>query len=93
MKYNHIQWIVNRPLYVYLKKHYCPLCGKSLKVVHTSKIVHSNSQDADKFDFHSVDNFMVGNVKFVWTEFQCPICTETFAIDTIRSIEKRGKLE
>lgn len=88
MKYQHIQRIFKNPFFVNCKKHYCINCGKLLKKVKVSKIVNSNSPEAKFFDFHTVDNFMIGNVKFIWTEFLCSNCKKQFTIDEMRRIEK-----
>jgi len=31
---------------------------------------------------------MIGNVKFIWIEFQCPLCKTRFSIDEMKQIEK-----
>ncbi len=31
---------------------------------------------------------MAGNIKFIWTEFQCDACGKTFSINEIRENEK-----
>lgn len=91
MKYQHIQRIYKNPFYVNLKKHYCPDCGKKLVKTKVSRIVNSNSPEADDFDFHTLDNYMIGNVKFIWTEFQCSACKKSFTIDEMKQIEKSQK--
>lgn len=88
MKYQHIQWKVKNPFYVHLKKHKCPYCGVTLKTQKVSKIVNSNSEEAKNFDFQSFDTFMIGNVKFIWTEFLCPNCNRHFSIDEMKKIEQ-----
>ena len=88
MKYQHIQRIYKNPFYVYLKKHYCPVCGRLLNKTRVSKIVNSNSPEAANFDFHTLDNYMLGNVKFIWTEFQCATCERNYTIGEMKRIEK-----
>jgi len=88
MKYQHIQRIYKNPFYVNLKKHYCPICGKLLNKTKVSKIVNSNSPEATDFDFHTLDNYMIGNVKFIWTEFQCATCKQNYTIEEMKRIEK-----
>lgn len=34
---------------------------------------------------------MIGNVKFIWTEFQCPVCGKQISIDDMKRIEKEQK--
>lgn len=91
MKYQHIQRIYKNPFYVNLKKHYCPNCGNLLSKIKVSRIINSNSPEATKFDFYTLDNYMIGNVKFIWTEFRCSVCQINFTIDVVRQIEKGNK--
>lgn len=34
---------------------------------------------------------MIGNVKFIWTEFKCPHCGKQISVEEMKQIEK-GKL-
>ena len=34
---------------------------------------------------------MIGNVKFIWTEFKCPQCGKQLSVEEMKQIEK-GKL-
>ncbi len=79
--------ISKSPFFVRFKKHYCPDCGQKLDVIKVSKIVNSRSPEAKHFDFHNVDNYMVGDVKFVWDEFECPECKIRFSIEAMKKIE------
>ena len=89
MKYQHVQRIFKNPFYVNCKKHYCIDCGEQMTKIKVSKIVNSNSPEAKNFDFHTVDNYMIGDVKFIWIEFQCPKCKRQFTIEEMKRIEKR----
>ena len=91
MKYQHIQRIFKSPFYVNWKKHYCPECHERLKKIKVSKIVNSRSPEAKDFDFSTFDSYMIGNVKFIWTEFQCPACGKQISIDEMKKIEKEQK--
>lgn len=95
MKYQHVQRIYKDPFYVRLKKHYCPDCGAVLNVIKVSKIVNSKSEDASNFEFEFGESFMIGNVKFIWDEFECPICNKRFSIKEMKQIEKNqeGKID
>jgi predicted RNA-binding Zn-ribbon protein involved in translation (DUF1610 family) len=90
MKYQHVKRIFNNPFYVNLKKHYCPNCGRLMHKIKLSRIINSQSSEAGNFDFHNVDNYMVGNVKFIWTEFKCSKCENQLTIDSMRRINKKG---
>ena len=89
MRHHHVQKILRYPFYVNCKKHCCINCGEILRKIKTSKIVNSNSPEAENFDFHTVDSYMIGNVRFIHTEFQCPKCKRKFTIDEIKEIEKQ----
>ena len=91
MKIQGIKREASRPLWARLKKHDCPQCGGRLALVKNSKVVNSESEEGKNFDFSSGDVYLVGNVKFVWDEFQCPTCGKAFSLDKIRSFEKRAK--
>jgi len=91
MKYHHVQRIWTRPLFVKFRKHYCPACGKELEKQTVSKIVNSESEEAKDFDFSSGDVFMVGNVKFIWTEFVCAKCNISYSVNEIHQSEKERK--
>lgn len=93
MKYKHVQRIFKNPFYVNLKKYYCPECNEILGKTKVYKIVNSNSPEAKNFDFHTVDNYMIGDVKFIWTEFLCPKCNRQISIDEMKHIEKEQKMD
>lgn len=81
------------PFFVNCKKHFCPDCGKELGKVKVSKIVNWRSEEAKDFDFSFGDGYMIGDVKFTWTEFQCSNCQKNFKIEEIRQIEKKRRKE
>lgn len=89
MKAHHIKRTWSRPLFMKWGKHKCPVCGKELKKTKVSKIVNSASEEAKNFDFSSGDTYMIGNVKFIWTEFVCTECNQSFSADEIYQYEKK----
>lgn len=88
MKFQHIKRTWTSPFYVNWKKHYCPDCNNMLSKTMISKIVNSRSPEAKDFDFHTLDNYMVGDVQFIWTEFLCPNCGKQISIKEMKKIEK-----
>ena len=77
---------------VYLKKsHLCPDCNTRLETVKVSKVVNSNSPEAKEFDFglgrRPHKTWLVGNIKFVWKEFECPKCKRHITVKEMKSIE------
>jgi len=93
MKVHHVKRIWSRPLFVKWRKHFCPLCDGELQKVKISKIVNSQSDEAKDYDFSSPggDGYMIGNVKFIWTEFYCGKCNKNFSVNTIYQTEKQDK--
>ena len=77
-----------RPFWTYFKKHYCPNCGQILTTTKVSKIVNSKSEEAKNYDFSSGDTYMMGNIKFTWTEFNCVSCEKNYSLDQIINFEK-----
>lgn len=88
MKYQHVKRSFRSPFYVNLKKHYCPECKVLLGKTKVFRIVNSNSPEAKSFDLFTFDNYMIGNVKFIWTEFICPQCHRQISVNDMRRIEK-----
>ena len=43
------------------------------------------------YDFSSGDTYMIGNIKFIWTEFLCAACGKTYSLQEINEIEKKAK--
>ena len=84
MKLNGTKKVWSSPFFVYCKKHFCPKCGRRLSVVKNAKVVDSASEEAKQYDFSCGDGFMVGNVKFIFTEFRCKACKKRYSIDEIK---------
>lgn len=91
MKFHHVKRIGSRPLFMKWGKHHCPVCGEELQKTKVSKIVHSKSEEAKNYDFSGSDGYMIGNVKFIWTEFVCAKCNKNYSINDIYQAEKRAK--
>jgi len=77
---------IYKPVFTYLKKHYCPQCGHRLKVITVSKVVNSDSTEAYKYDWSYGDLFLEGNVEFI-----CPKCNFQISIDRLYAYEKNLK--
>ena len=93
MKVHHVKRIWSRPLHMKWRKHFCPLCGEELQKIKISKIVNSQSEEAKDYDFSSSgDGYMIGNVKFIWTEFACGNCNRNYSVNEIYDYEKTGVL-
>ena len=81
----------SKPFWVRFKKHYCPTCMNLLTTTKVSRIVNSNSEEAKDYDFSSGDTYMIGNIKFIWTEFLCTACGKTYSLQEIKENEKKTK--
>ena len=84
------------------KKHYCPLCNTLLNVVKVSKVINSNSEEAKELPsilpktvigrgvkFRNYNT--VGNIKWIWKQFECPNCKHCFTVDQLKQIESSSK--
>ncbi len=93
MKVHHIKRIWRRPLLMKWGKHTCPICSGELEKVEVSKVVHSGSEEAKDYDFSMPgrDGYMIGNVKFIWTEYRCSGCGKQFSVDAVYRAEKERK--
>ena len=79
------------PIYVHLKKHYCPQCGERLKLRYVSKIVNSKSAEAKNYDFSVGDTFFVGDVEFRTRYFYCPSAIFEISFKAQKKYEKEQK--
>ena len=91
MKIHSVKREWSNPFWVRFKKHYCPACMNLLTTTKSSKIVNSNSEEAKDYDFSFGDTDMIGNIKFIWTEFLCAACGKTYSLQEIRENEKKIK--
>ena len=91
MKIHGVQRIWSSPIFLHFKKHYCPACSSELKPTKVAKVVNSKSEEAKKFDFSAGDVYMLGNIKFIWTELKCVDCNCTYSIKEMKTIEKNMK--
>ena len=91
MKIHGVKREWSRPFWVRFKKYHCPACNALLTTIKVSKVVNSKSEEAKNFDFSSGDTYMVGNIKFIWTEFQCNVCNNSYSLQEIRENEKKTK--
>ncbi|MCL2696410.1 MAG: hypothetical protein FWE69_08835 [Clostridiales bacterium] len=88
MKQHGVKRIWKNPYYVNRKEHFCPKCNARMGKTKVSRIVNWRSPEAKDFDFSSGEGFLIGNIKFIWTEFLCPDCGEQITIDEMKRIEK-----
>ena len=80
-------------VYMKLKKHACPTCGRQLKVVKMKKTVRSKTKEAANFDFTAANVRLGEKVKFIWFEFRCPDCEVQYTEDALRKIEKKARAD
>ena len=80
-------------VYMKLKKHACPMCGRQLKVVKMKKTARSKTKEAANFDFTAANVNLGEKVKFIWFEFRCPDCEVQYTEDALRNIEKKAKAD
>ena len=80
-------------VYMKLKKHACPTCGRQLKVVKMKKTVRSKTKEAANFDFTAANVNLGEKVKFIWFEFRCHDCEVQYTEDALRKIEKKARAD
>ena len=76
----------------YLKKeHFCPDCKSKLETVKVTKVVNHKSPEAKDFDFGLGTGTgrigLLGNIKFVWKEFECPSCKRHLSVKEMKELE------
>jgi len=76
------------PFYVHFKKHYCPQCDGVMKIKYKSKIVNSNSPEAQFYDFKIPDSKLMGDVEFRTSFFHCEKCAYEITFDEMKNLEK-----
>ena len=69
------------------KDHFCPSCGNQISKVSVSKVVNSNSPEAENYDFRVGRMRVVGDVQFTWDEFECQSCKKHFSVDEVKKSE------
>ena len=80
-------------IYMRVKKHNCPECGKQLKVIKMTKTVKSKTKEANNFNFSACDMPLGEKVKFIWYEFRCKDCKTTYTEEAMKAAEKQQKKE
>jgi hypothetical protein len=95
MKIHGRKRIFSNPFWVNLRNHFCPDCNEILTVTTESKVVNSRSPEAKDFDFSDAcgEVNLVGNIKFTWTVFECPVCKRRFSVKEMRCIENDEKTQ
>ena len=59
-----IKYTVTHPIFVFMKKHFCPHCKAALTVETAHHLVNSRSEEAKNYDFSTEDGRMIGTVDF-----------------------------
>lgn len=78
----------SHPIFSHIKSHYCPKCNNELFLIDVSKVVNSKSEEAKDYDFSFVDNYLHGDVEFIWEEFKCDNCDFQMSINDLYKLEK-----
>jgi hypothetical protein len=79
------------PIFIYLRKHYCPKCNMRLKVKYTSEIINSYSNESNNYNFSTPENKLKGDVEFREGFFFCETCRSEFSFLEMKHIEKKRK--
>lgn len=79
--------------YVFIKKHYCPICENRLSVVKDVNIINDKSEEAKDYDFYAYEGYAFGDIKFITAKFKCKNCGYSISIDKMKLFEKNVKRE
>ena len=52
-----IKYTVSHPIFVFMKKHFCPHCKAALTVETAHHLVNSRSEEAKNYDFSTEDDW------------------------------------
>lgn len=74
--------------YTYLKKHYCPECGRRVQTRYMDKSIDSDSPEAKEYDFSNTE----GRIKLRTIYFYCPDCKKDISFDDMKGFEKNKNL-
>lgn len=83
-----IKYTVTHPIFVFMKKHFCPHCKAALTVETAHHLVNSRSEEAKNYDFSTEDGRMIGTVDFRNPYFACPNCHAEFSVEELWKMEK-----
>lgn len=75
------------PLYIYLKKHYCPQCKCKMKIVYKSK--YFSEKEVKPIDTSIGEVTFLGDLEIRSPWFLCPSCGKEVSIDEMRQIDKK----
>lgn len=85
---------INEDVIYMCKSHFCPDCKTKLKKVKVSKVINTaspNNEDmkelATRLHVKNIQTEYVGNVKYVWKEFECPNCKRHITVSEMKEIE------
>lgn len=90
MEYSNFKYIIKSPLYI-RKKHLCPKCNVQVNVINNSKIVWTDSEEAEqmKLNVSMIGGvYQNGKVKVIWKEFECPNCKQRISVEKMKEIER-----
>lgn len=86
------------------KKHSCPVCFDTpLNIIKVSKVINSSSGAAKEIPPIVPQNVIgtrgvrfrrytaVGNIKWIWKEFECPSCCRRFTVEQMKQIDATPK--
>ena len=78
-------------IYMRLKKHNCPECGKQMKIVKMVKVVKSKTKEANGFNVPACDVAPGEKAKYIWYDFKCKDCGKNYTEEALRPIERKLK--
>jgi hypothetical protein len=81
---------IQRPFFLFFKKHFCSKCNTKLKRVFLNKLIHRDSLEAQRLDIFTPTGltYFGSLLTYAWIEFRCPKCTLQSTINEQYYFEK-----
>ena len=74
------------------RKNYCPTCSELLKIERRSAVVHSNSKEAENWNFSfGSHGRLIGTCKFHFDVFLCGKCDLEMRVEDMRKLKREQR--
>lgn len=80
MKIRGYSFKLEDPFFVYLQKHFCPICGNKLIRKKVSEVIASDSEAAQNRNFDVADISVKGNMKLSRIVLFCDACQKQYTV-------------
>ena len=77
-------------VYIYIKKHHCPICDLIMTVRRKSTIINTDSPDAKYYNFYNDSNYS-GYIEYRTSIFYCQNCENEMTVEDMKRLEAENK--